>query len=193
MAGEANYRLMTEATGQRIAAALESLVNLGDPVTIAHGGTGASTATAALAALGGVAVTDIVNNLTSTATDKPLSANMGKTLEEHIQQSTAFESTATTGLTAASNVTINLQRYLTVGSLKVYNLIFTVNATFARDTTLISGFVVGIMTQNGVPTVIALNNSSTATHVLYLSNGELRSNDTISNGEQLRCTLVYTA
>ena len=76
----ADYRLMTEATGQRIAAALESLVNLGDPVTIAHGGTGASTATAALTALGGVAVTDIVNNLTSTATNKPLSAAQGKAL-----------------------------------------------------------------------------------------------------------------
>lgn len=49
----ADYRLMTEATGQRIAAALESLVNLGDPVSIAHGGTGATTAAAALAALGG--------------------------------------------------------------------------------------------------------------------------------------------
>ena len=32
---------------------------------------------------------DVVNNLTSTATNQPLSAAMGKTLEEHIQQSTA--------------------------------------------------------------------------------------------------------
>lgn len=80
----ADYRLMTEATGQRIAAALESLVNLGDPVTIAHGGTGATTAAAALAALGGVAVTDIVNNLTSTATNKPLSAAQGKALNDKI-------------------------------------------------------------------------------------------------------------
>lgn len=70
----ADYRLLTEATGQRIAAALESLVNLGDPVTIAHGGTGASTAAAALSALGGVAVTDIVNSLTNLSTDKPASA-----------------------------------------------------------------------------------------------------------------------
>lgn len=80
----ADYRLMTEATGQRIAAALESLVNLGDPVTIAHGGTGASTAAAALSALGGVAVTDIVDNLTSTATDKPLSAAQGKVLNDKL-------------------------------------------------------------------------------------------------------------
>ena len=32
---------------------------------------------------------DVVNNLTSTNTDKPLSANMGKTLNEAIAQSTA--------------------------------------------------------------------------------------------------------
>ena len=40
----ADYRLMTEATGQRIATALETLAStgmgLGDPVTIAHGGSG---------------------------------------------------------------------------------------------------------------------------------------------------------
>ena len=36
-----------------------------------------------------VAKADIVNNLTSTSTTAPLSANMGKMLEEHIQQSTA--------------------------------------------------------------------------------------------------------
>lgn len=36
-----------------------------------------------------VSTSNIVNNLTSTATDKPLSAAQGKTLEEHIQQSTA--------------------------------------------------------------------------------------------------------
>ena len=59
----ADYRLMTEATGQRIAAALENLVNLGDPVSISHGGTGATTAAAALAALNGVAT--IQQTLTS--------------------------------------------------------------------------------------------------------------------------------
>ena len=93
MAGEANYRLLTEATGQRIAAALESLVNLGDPVTIAHGGTGASTAAAAIAARGGVAVTDIVDDLISTATDKPLSAAQGKVLNDTITQARGINKT----------------------------------------------------------------------------------------------------
>lgn len=105
MAGEANYRLMTEATGQRIAAALESLVNLGDPVTIAHGGTGASTAAAALAALGGVAVTDIVDNLSSTATNKPLSANMGKTLSDKVTTKTAITITPGTHISIDQNDT----------------------------------------------------------------------------------------
>lgn len=54
----ADYRLMTEATGQRIAAALENLAGFGSYLTTA----------------------DIVNNLTSTATNKPLSAAQGKAL-----------------------------------------------------------------------------------------------------------------
>lgn len=99
---EADYRLMTEATGQRIAAALESLVNLGDPVTIAHGGTGASTASAALAALGGVAVTDIVDNLTSTLTTAPLSAAQGKALNDILSITPKIKTTTITGTTNAS-------------------------------------------------------------------------------------------
>jgi len=81
----ADYRLMTEATGLRIATALEALASsgmgLGDPVTIAHGGTGATTAAAALAALGGVAVTDIVNNLTS-GSNKPINGDAFNTTKE---------------------------------------------------------------------------------------------------------------
>lgn len=52
----ADYRLMTEATGQRIAAALEALqlTGLGDPVTIPHGGTNATTAAGACENIGAV-------------------------------------------------------------------------------------------------------------------------------------------
>lgn len=51
--------------------------------------TGATLA-AALASIGSyLKTTNVVNNLTSTAINAPLSANMGKTLEEHIQQLTA--------------------------------------------------------------------------------------------------------
>jgi hypothetical protein len=63
----ADYRLMTEATGQRIAAALEALSGFGAYLT-----TG-----------------DVVNNLNSTATDKPLAAAQGKALNDAIAQSTA--------------------------------------------------------------------------------------------------------
>ena len=40
----ANYKLITDSTGLRIATALETLTNIGDPVTIGHGGTNATTA-----------------------------------------------------------------------------------------------------------------------------------------------------
>ena len=122
----ADYRLMTEATGQRIAAALEALVNLGDPVTIAHGGTGANTAAGALAALGGVAVTDIVNNLTSTETDKPGSANMLKTLNDKIAKS-AWVNTSLTGV-----------KCRTCGALvQVYfNVVVTLTTTYQTIATL---------------------------------------------------------
>lgn len=58
----ADYRLMTEATGQRIAAALEALSGFGAYLTTA----------------------DVVNNLTSTATDKPLAAAQGKALNDNL-------------------------------------------------------------------------------------------------------------
>ena len=73
-----DYAALATAILDKIGAGSDGVVD------IAHGGTGATTAAAALAALGGVAVTDIVNNLTSTATDKPLSAAMGKALHDAV-------------------------------------------------------------------------------------------------------------
>ena len=58
----ADYRLMTEATGQRIAAALENLAGFGAYLT----------------------TNDVVNDLTSTLTTAPLSANMGKMLNDNM-------------------------------------------------------------------------------------------------------------
>ena len=81
---EADYRFITDATGQRIAAALEALVNLGDPVTIAHGGTGASTAAGALAALGAFAAANVYNGLDQTAAGYALDARQGKALSDAI-------------------------------------------------------------------------------------------------------------
>lgn len=56
----ADYRLMTEETGQRIAIALENLAGFGNYLT-----TG-----------------DVVNNMTSGGTTVPLSAEMGKALND---------------------------------------------------------------------------------------------------------------
>lgn len=69
----ADYRLMTEATGQRIAIALEHLAGFGAYLT----------------------TSDVVNNLTSTATDKPGSANMLKTLNDKIKQFATVSGTHT--------------------------------------------------------------------------------------------------
>ena len=66
----ADYRLMTEATGQRIAIALENLAGFGDYLTTA----------------------DVVNNLTSTETNKPGSANMLRVINEKITGYTVIQS-----------------------------------------------------------------------------------------------------
>lgn len=47
---------------------------------------------------------DVVDNLTSQETQKPLSAAQGKVLEEHIQQSTANISTLKSGETTIGNI-----------------------------------------------------------------------------------------
>lgn len=62
---------------------------------------------------------DIVDNLTSTATDKPLSANMGKVLNEDIAQSTAnlakFKTkrvTGTSGDSGAIATGVGVENYI---------------------------------------------------------------------------------
>lgn len=106
-----NYKIDYSA----LASAIISQLGTSGVVSIAHGGTGSTTAANALTALGAVSgvkgnsestyrngnvnitaanigaltSSDIVNDLTSSATDKPLSANMGKALNDAIAQSTA--------------------------------------------------------------------------------------------------------
>lgn len=78
---EADYRLMTEATGQRIAAALENLAGFGAYLTTA----------------------DVVNSLTNTATDKPGSANMLRVLNEKL----GYWTVSDTNTLTANYVTYN--------------------------------------------------------------------------------------
>lgn len=72
---------------------------------INQGGTGATTAEAALENLGAVGKADIVDNLLSTATDAPLSANQGRVLAEAFQDGcdTLVAGCTTYGSTPASN------------------------------------------------------------------------------------------
>lgn len=69
--GAADYRMMSEATGQRIAAALEALSGFGAYLTTA----------------------DVVDDLTSTSTTAPLSANMGKTLNDNLNSIFRYDNT----------------------------------------------------------------------------------------------------
>lgn len=78
----ADYRLMTEATGQRIAAALEALSGFGAYLT----------------------TTDVINNLTSTATNKPLSAAQGKALNDMITGISAVTITGSAVTLTANNL-----------------------------------------------------------------------------------------
>lgn len=94
-------------------------LTLGTPLGIASGGTGATTAAAALAALGGVATGDIIDNLTSTATDKPLSAAQGKklaTIGEIISGTNASNLTVPTGAwTEISSVSLTPGAWIITG------------------------------------------------------------------------------
>lgn len=87
----ADYRLMTEATGQRIAVALENLSGFGAYLT----------------------TTDVINNLTSTATNKPLSAAQGKALNDMITGIIAATITGSSATLTANNffdISFNVSR-----------------------------------------------------------------------------------
>lgn len=65
-------------------------VTLHVPLPVASGGTGANTAAAARANLGALGASDVVNNLTSQETQKPLSAAQGKVLNDKLKDRAAL-------------------------------------------------------------------------------------------------------
>ena len=111
----ADYRLMTEATGQRIAAALEALSGFGAYLTTA----------------------DVVNNLTSIATDKPLSAAQGKALSDALAM-TSISGYSTSGLTYDGCTYVG-GGYVKFGKLVIVNMRVNVTSAISSSTTIVSG------------------------------------------------------
>ena len=156
--------------------------------------TGATLA-AALKAIGALlAASDVVNNLSGTATDKPLSAAQGKALNDALGALVAVTTSA--GLTGATGVTINNQVKLSIGKLRVYEIVFTTNASIAADTNLVTGFDTQMLGANGVALVGPLfnNGAHNDPRVGYLTTGNaLCCTTAFGSGDMRRCTVIYIA
>lgn len=80
---------------------------------------------------------DVINNLTSTSIDKPLSANMGKALNEAIQQSTASAETKLSGQLSA-DVT-GWADYIKFGKIVLVQFVLSNTAELSSGTRFITG------------------------------------------------------
>ena len=120
---------------------------------IDQGGTGATTAEAALENLGAVGKADIVDNLLSTSTDAPLSANQGYVLNEKVSKKHRI-----------SKKTVSFTASLAAGETKS----ITVNAA-PDDTTLTPLGIGGVVTNMSEVLVVGfyLNSSNKAIIILY--------------------------
>ena len=130
---------------------------------------------------------DVVNNLTSTNTDKPLSANMGKELNEAIAQSTANIGTVYTGSGSVSSVATGTYTDVLSVSLPAGTYIvirgcdFGANATGIRRVGSNSGsgrydFANANAVPNGVDTVVQ--------HIQHI---------TVSSQTEIKCTVYQSS
>ena len=141
-----------------------------------------------------LAASDVVNNLSGTATDKPLSAAQGKALNDALGALVAV--TVSAGLTGATGVTVNNQVKLSIGKLRVYEIVFSTTASIAADTDLVTGFDTQMLGANGVALVGPLfnNGAHNDSRVGYLSTGNaLCCTTAFGSGDMRRCTIVYIA
>lgn len=180
-AGTANY-------AKNVASHNHSASNItSGTLPLTRGGTGSTTAAGALANLGGVAISSIVDNLTSTSTTAPLSANQGNVLREKfsardIDTSDIFESKQSYfsfsakrfgGLVVArctiagSKLTANTTT--TIAKLKVFKPFLQTYVPLCHDGGASS---IGNMVINTDGTITAIVNSGSAyfaATVLYLA------------------------
>ena len=195
----ADYRLLTEATGQRIAAALEALSGTGAAVAAARTNldvySKGETDTAIAQSTADVIRTgDVVDNLTSTATDKPLSAAQGKALNEAIAQSTAdvirtgdvvdnLTSTATDKpLSAAQGKALN---EAIAQSKAIESVAVTVNSTYigsSQISCLKNSFMVNLTGWINITTQVPKDNATIFSGLPYCSN--------LYSGANLKCFLL---
>ena len=156
--------------------------------------TGATLA-AALDSIGNyISTSDVVNNLSSTSTTAPLSAAQGKALNDALGGIVAVTTSA--GLTGATGVTVNNQVKLSIGKLRVYEIVFTTNASIEADANLVTGFDTQMLAANGVALVGPLfnNGAHNDSRVGYLTTGNaLCCTTAFSSGDTRRCTVVYIA
>ena len=105
----------------------------------------------------------------------------------HIRGADALNSKLTsvssTGLTAGTDVTIDMQRSMFVGKLAVYNLVVTTSAAKSRNDTIVSGLKQHDGGFNGVPTVLATDNNGNFAQFMASDSGTLIAAGNVSAGK----------
>lgn len=104
--------------------------------------------------------------------------------------------TVSAGLTGATGVTVNSQLKMSIGRLRVYEIVFTTSASIAADTALVTGFDSQSLAMNGIPLVGPLFNNGahgdSREGYLNTSNA-LCCTTAIGSGDMRRCTVIYIA
>lgn len=131
-----------------------------------------------------VAKADIVDNLNSTNTDKPLSAAMGKQIKDNIG-STSEAITPTAG----DNVTINDSYCYRIGKIVTINISFTMTA----DATSTQQLIKGLPQPAAAIPIIAVRNLGGGGYQCTISqNGNITNNyDAIQSGKKYFINATY--
>ena len=131
-----------------------------------------------------VSTSNIINNLTSTATDKPLSAAQGKQIKDNIG-STAEVITPIAG----DNVTINDSYCYRIGRIVTINISFTMTA----DATSTQQLIKGLPQPAAAIPIIAVRNLGGGGYQCFLTqSGNINNNyDAIQSGKKYFINAAY--